>query len=87
MVSPINLTVSFTESLKHGGWKRKYLKLKEGQIWSHSITWRINYKDKNLNVIILLLTIVADLTNLLFFSKESAKDQLEFLRQLAASNR
>ena len=69
LVSPINLTVSFTESLKHGGWKRKYLKLKEGQIWSHSITWRINYKDKNLNVIILLLTIVADLTNLSFLFK------------------
>ena len=28
LVSPINLTVSFTESLKHGMWKRKYLKLK-----------------------------------------------------------
>ena len=66
LVSPINLTVSFTESLKHGRWKRKYLKLKEKQIWSHSITWRINYQDKNLNVIILLLKIVADLTNLSF---------------------
>ena len=87
MVSPIKLTVSFTESLKHGMWKRKYSRLKERQIKSHSITWGINYKDKNLNVIILLLKIVADLTNLFFFSKESAKDRLEFLIQLAASNR
>ena len=63
LVSPINLTVSFTETLKHGMWKRKYLKLKERQIWNHSKTRRINYKDKNLNVIILLLKIVADLTD------------------------
>ena len=63
LVSPINLTVSFTESLKHGMWKRKYLKLKERQRWNHSKTRRINYKDKNLNVIILLLKIVADLTD------------------------
>ena len=63
LVSPIKLAVSFTESLKHGMWKRKYLKLKERQRWNHSKTRRINYKDKNLNVIILLLKIVADLTN------------------------
>ena len=63
LVSPINLTVSFTETLKRGMWKRKYLKLKERQIWNHSKTRRINYKDKNLNVIILLLKIVADLTD------------------------
>ena len=69
MVSPIKLTVSFTESLKHGMWKRKYSRLKERQIKSHSITWGINYKDKNLNVIILLLKIVADLTNLSFLFK------------------
>ena len=69
LVSPINLTVSLTESLKPGGWKRKYLKLKERQIWSRSIRWRINYKDKNLNEIILLLKIVADLTNLSFLFK------------------
>ena len=31
----------------------------------------------------LLLKIVDDLTNLSFFSKESAKDRLEFLIQLA----
>ena len=69
LVSPINLTVSLTESLKPGGWKRKYLKLKERQIWSRSIRWRINYKDRNLNEIILLLKIVADLTNLSFLFK------------------
>ena len=32
-------------------------------MWNHSKTRRINYKDKNLNVIILLLKIVADLTD------------------------
>ena len=69
LVSPINLTVSLIESLKPGGWKRKYLKLKERQIWSRSIRWRINYKDRNLNEIILLLKIVTDLTNLSFLFK------------------
>ena len=69
LVSPINLTVSFTESLKHGGWKRKYLKLTERQIWSHSITRRIKCKGKNLNEIILLIKIVADLTNRSFLFK------------------
>ena len=63
LVSPINLAVSFTESLKHGVCKRKYLMLKERQIWNHSKTRRIKYKDKNLNVIILSLKIVADLTD------------------------
>ena len=69
LVSPINLTVSLIESLKPGGWKRKYLKLKERQIWSRSIRWRINHKDRNLNEIILLLKIVTDLTNLSFLFK------------------
>ena len=50
LVSPKNLTVSFTESLKHGMWKRSEFKRQERQIWNRSNTWRINYKDKNFDV-------------------------------------
>ena len=32
-------------------------------MWNHSKTRRINYKDKNLNVMILSLKIVADSTD------------------------